>query len=346
MKSESLWDIQDGSLTLAHVRRAAADVVGAGTLAQVRMTHGTPASASFTLGAGAELRGEGLIEASSITFAGSIRPERWANVGKLADTIDRNITAAEIDGIDIGLASNYGAISLTGDVTFAAGSVYHWQVEPVNLAVDPRLVGANHDLIEVTGTVTLDAAAQLHIDGLGLPATWVPNQDYEIITATSIVGGVAYVTNPGTPSANNPNVQYPTNLKNLAALFNLAPDVREEVNTTTGDDELLFRLVTTGPWPPPPPPPPPPVPPPVPDPAPEPTPDPVPDPVPEPTPEPPPPVVPEDECRPGMVPGPVQEAIICLQDQDQDQIDRAMDNIVGEIVRLVPPCVIDRSLPA
>jgi len=73
--------------------------------------------------------------------------------------------------------NSIGTLTVNGNVSFAAGSIYQVEVDPA---------GTASDLIHATGTATLNGGSVIHV---GLNGTYQPLQRYTILTADQGVNG-------------------------------------------------------------------------------------------------------------------------------------------------------------
>src|SRR3546814_9510938 len=73
--------------------------------------------------------------------------------------------------------SSIGALNISGDITFAAGSVYEVEVDVASSA---------SDLVHATGIATLNGGSVIH---MGQAGNYRPNATYTILTADDGVNG-------------------------------------------------------------------------------------------------------------------------------------------------------------
>lgn len=143
--SGSLEQTGSGALTLTGDSAAFA---GATTVGSGRLVVNGSLGGDLSVLAGARLEGIGTIGSTTIANGGTIAP-----------------------------GNSIGTLTVNGDITFAAGSIYEVEVDPA---------GTTSDLIAASGRAILNGGSVLHI---GLDGDYRPQATYTIVTAAGGVQG-------------------------------------------------------------------------------------------------------------------------------------------------------------
>jgi hypothetical protein len=110
--------------------------------------------------------------ASRMTAASGTRISGSGKIGQLA----------LVSGAILAPGNSPGLLTVDGDLDFAAGAIYEWEIDGYS-AFEPQR-GTSYDAINVNGTVTINAAAELHIKLLGIKMYnpfWDQSRAWDII---------------------------------------------------------------------------------------------------------------------------------------------------------------------
>ncbi|WP_190294702.1 autotransporter domain-containing protein [Pseudomonas caricapapayae] len=138
-----LTRVSQGTVTASNALGGTVSIEGGGTF----VANG-PTTAQVTVGSGGTLKGSGSVGSTTVAQGGSVAP-----------------------------GNSPGTLRVLGDITFAPGSRYAFEVDPAT---------GEHDLISVSGTAQLQGGTVEHI---GLAGQYAPFSTYTLLTAAGGVTG-------------------------------------------------------------------------------------------------------------------------------------------------------------